>query len=547
MPTLVVRSREGVTATVELTDRPLTIGRGVHCDIVLRNDGGVSREHARVTLDEHGRVVVADLGSKNGTRIDGGEIFRNGTRTASQSIRIGEFELEIVGTTTSVPTDDTSVLFTAEQPTPGPNTHFFPSSKRLDLNHQRLGLLMSLTERIGGTFERKQLLEQAIDACCDALGFERGLIALKTPRGEPELPVTRNVQRDETGAIKISRTLINKALIDGERAVVNDPATDLVDNLSESLVRFPIRSALCVPILHRDETLGVIYGDRITQASTYSPEDVDFLAAIAQQVGVGLANLRLFQEHLRAQKFLLELEQARAIQRRLLPARVLCLHDVTIEGYNQPSSAVGGDYYDCFDLGDNRIGITIADVTGHGLPASLMMANLQAAVRVTLTSDAPLPDVAARLNALTCQNTDADVFVTAIIGRVDATAGRVEFISAGHHGPILLHPGRAVGFEPNTSLPLGVEPHETYHVHTLTLGEQDLRAVLFYTDGLIEAENADGAMLDLPPLLDVLATIPDHTADAVIARTLDATRQHLGTLKPTDDLTLMALAHRAAR
>ena len=350
MPHLVVRTREGSTRTVEVTRRPIMLGRADSCDIILPHDGEVSREHAQVWLDERGQILVADKGSKNGTRVDAGDPFHNTVRPAQRSIRIGEYELEIVGQQPYV-LHESQVRFQPEGSSDTDNTHFFPSTRALDLSQQRLTLLMSLTERIGGAFVPKQLIEQALDACCEALGFERGLIALKTVRGEPELPVTRNIQRDETGAFKVSRTLINRALVEGQRAIVNNPAVDLIDNLSESLVRFPICSALCVPILHRERILGVIYGDRVTRASTYTAEDVDFLAAIARQVGVGLENLRLFQAYLDTERLKAELTQARAIQQDLFPAATFQAGRIALAGHNEPSETVGGDYYDYFDLG----------------------------------------------------------------------------------------------------------------------------------------------------------------------------------------------------
>jgi len=439
MPRLIVRRRDGRCISVEITARPITLGRADTCDVVLPYDGEVSREHAQVWLDQTGCVMVADRGSKNGTRVDGGEPFHNAIRPALRSIRVGEYELELVDVQPP-PAPPEGVRFTPDLPSETDNTRFFPSTRSLDLSEQRLTLLMNLAERIGGAFEPKQLLEQALDACCEALGFERGLIALKTQRGETELPVTRNIQRDETGAYKVSRTLINRALIEGQRAVVNNPALDLVGNLSESLIRFPICSALCVPIIHRDRILGVIYGDRITRASTYTPEDVDFLAAIARQVGIGLENLRLFQAYLESEKVNTELRQARAIQQGLYPGGSLNAGRIILAGHNEPSEVVGGDYYDYFDLGAGRVGLIIADVTGHGLPAALVMAHLKGAVRVALTADVPLPDVAARLNRLMYSNTGSNVFITAILGRVDARSGELEYVNAGHPAPLLVIP-----------------------------------------------------------------------------------------------------------
>ena len=377
-----------------------------------------------------------------------------------------------------------------------------------------------------------------------ALGFERGLIALKTQRGDTELPVTRNIGRDETGAFKVSRTLINRALIEGERAIVNNPATDLAGgNLSDSLVRFPICSALCVPILYRNEILGVLYGDRITQASTYQPGDVDFLAAIAQQVGNGLANLRLFQEHVRSQHVYAELEQARVIQRRLLPAAPLRIGQVTIEGYNQASSAVSGDYFDYFDLEDGRVGFIIADVTGHGLPAALMMANLQSAIRVALSADIAVPELATRVNKLICRNTASHVFITAILGTIDSRSGLVEYVGAGHPCPALLG-GPAITIPENkNSLPLGVNRDETYEVMRIEPNDQ-ISAILFYTDGLVEATGRDGRILGFEPIANALAKLSSFQPAAVIREAREVVRHHLGGLANMDDMTLLALSMR---
>ncbi|MFO0837824.1 MAG: SpoIIE family protein phosphatase [Phycisphaerae bacterium] len=539
MARLVIRSPEGRISTRELTRQPIKLGRADHCDVVLADDAEVSREHAEIWLDEDGQIVVADRGSKNGTRVDDGDMFRNTRRVARRTVRIGEHSIEIMGAPARP--EPQRVTFVPDEAHPGGDTQYFPSSRRLDLNLHRLQLLISLTERIGGVFERKQLLEQALDAMCEALGFERGLIALKTPRGDTELPVTRNVQRDETGAFKISRTLINRALLQGERAIVNNPATDLAGSLTESLVRFPICSALCVPILNRNEILGVVYGDRVTQAATYQPTDVDFLAAIAQQVGVGLASLRLFQEHLRSQRVYAELERAREIQRQLLPAEPLKIGGMTIEGYNEASSAVSGDYFDYFPLRDGRVGVIIADVTGHGLAAALMMANLQAAVRVALDADVSLTDLGDRVNKLTCRNTNANLFITALMGTLDPLSGVFEFIGAGHPPPILLgEGGPSVPASEKNALPLGIDADERYEAQRLELGPPH-DALLFYTDGLTEAMDREGRLLGLPPVIDAVSGVADRAPATLIRTARGLVRRHLDGQASGDDLTLLAM------
>ncbi len=541
MPELVYRNREGREACIPLTTRPLTIGRAESCEVVLRHDVEVSRAHAQVWLDEDGYVFVTDLDSKNGTRVDAGEAFRNSTRPAQSVIRIGEYELTIRGAPEVRPVDAVreTVQFMPDPPDRLTHTAFFPSSRGFDLSRQRLELLISLWDRMGGALERKQLLEQALAACCDALQFERGLIVLKTPRGEPELPVARNVERDETGAYKVSRTLINRALLHGERAVVNDPATDLIGNTSDSLVRFPIRSALCVPVLHRDEVLGVIYGDRITQAARYTPQDVDFLAAIAQQLGVGLSSLRLLQDYVRLQRVETELSAARRIQRDLLPAAPLERGAVRVEGYNEPSSEVGGDYYDYVELDDEHVGFVIADVTGHGLPAALIMANFQAAIHVALNCTTPLPDSVARINRLVCRNTGSHVFITAIVGILNTRSGAIEYVNAGHPPPILIGRTPPPGPEHN-SLPLGIDPEDRFTVQRIERQTHE-GAVFFYTDGLIESAGPAGALLGIEPIQRALTKLREPTTSDALRVALEVERAHRGEQTATDDLTLLAI------
>ncbi len=535
MAALLVRLPNGMSRRVDLSRKPITVGRSEHCDIQLPSEE-VSREHAHIWLDERQRVIVADRKSKNGTRVDNADTFRNTQRIAARVIRIGDFELEIVGSAAGA---EQAVTFLADDAPTG-EASFFPSTRQLDLNQQRLTLLMSLAERISGVFERKQLLEQALDACAEALGFDRGMIVLKTQRGDTEAPVTRNVQKDANGAYTVSRTLINRALLHGERAVVNNLATDMVGNISESLVRFPICSALCVPIQHRDETLGVIYGDRITQAATYSNEDVDFLAAIARQVGLGVANLRMLARHVDLQKVVEEIKRARDIQRNLLPAAPLTMDRAALAGYNEPSSDVGGDYFDYFPLDDGRIGFTIADVTGHGLPAALVMANFQAAVHVALTASEPLDVLGKRLNRLVVRNTAASVFVTAIVGRLDPKSGALEFVNAGHPGPFLIKGSKIEPVTDGQALPFGIDPDESFTVQHLDAAREP-RSVLLFTDGLIEAESPTGEQLGSEPVAQALSALPSPQPLDVLQVALDLVQRHLGDTKNRDDLTLLAL------
>lgn len=535
MTYVIVNHRDGRQQRVELTDLPLRFGRSAECHVILADDGEVSREHAEVRLLEDGQMLVRDLGSKNGTLVDGHILLRGDSATARESVRIGSHELTINRAGTP-PTRAPATPARGE--TAVGDVTQFPSSKGLQLSHDRLLLLMELTRQIGkGTFERRRFLDEALAECCELLKFERGMIALRTPRGEPEMPITRNVDPGQ-----ISRTLINRALVDGVRTVVNDLEADLPGNITDSLVRFPICSALCVPIMHHDEILGVIYGDRVTgpAAAPYTAADVDFLAAVGQQVGVGLANLRLLADHMLYRQMQRDVEQAFAIQRRLLPPEPLRCGPLLAAGFNEPSAGVSGDYFDYVVKDDGTLGFIIADVVGHGLPAALLSSNLQAAVHVGLGGSVSLTDMVTRINRHVCRSTDPHVFITAILGVADPNRGEINFTCAGHPPPLVMTPDGVEELQYDGSLPLGLDENERFPVITVR-PRSELRGVLFYTDGLTEAAAPSGELLGIERVQAALTTGKPSRAADIIGHLRQLVRQHTAGKPHADDLTLLAI------
>lgn len=540
-PTLSFTDCDGTTRTIELSRRPVRIGRSADCDLVITGND-ISRDHAEAALAEDGSVIVTDLNSKNGTRVDGGPAFRHAQRMAFRSIRIGDHEIRIL----NAPPPrggETGVRFIEDERAGDTGqARYFPSSQRVDLNQQRLTTIVEMIERLSGKFDRRELLEHALAAVCETMNFERGLILLKTPRGEIEPPVVRNVPQDETGAYKVSRSVIQKALTEGQRSVISKDDVAIAANFSESMVLNSIRTALCVPIIHRDQILGAIYGDRVMAAKTYTTDDVDFLAAIAQQIGLGLANVRMMQEHVRNERWVAEVNQAATIQRKLLPTRPLRHGRIILEGCNEPCSEVGGDYYDYLILPDGRIGFIIADVSGHGLASALVMANVQAAVRVALMAGGELTHVASIVNRLVCHNTRDSAFVTAILGTIEPESGLIQLISAGHPPPLVLSHDPDGGCIGETSLIWGAEPDATYQLHRIDPQGRPA-GVLFFTDGLFEALDRHDRALGISAVEQALRNCPDHAPQVLLEQALSLLHEHVDGQPLLDDMTMLAVQY----
>lgn len=242
-----------------------------------------------------------------------------------------------------------------------------------------------------------------------------------------------------------------------------------------------------------------------------------------------------------------ELEVVGEIQRSLLPRQLPRVPAMTLAASYQTSRRAGGDYYDLFGLPDGQWGVLIADVSGHGTPAAVVMA-ITHAISHSFPGP-PMPPGALLTyvnNALATRYTaDSGNFVTAFYAIIDPATRMMRYSSAGHNPPRLRRgDGSIVGINGARSLPLGILPGETYAENSIQLSAGD--SVLLYTDGITEAWNSAGEMLGMERLDALLATQPagdpsKSCAERLIAHVLDGVTRFVGDKPADDDRTLLAL------
>jgi sigma-B regulation protein RsbU (phosphoserine phosphatase) len=234
-----------------------------------------------------------------------------------------------------------------------------------------------------------------------------------------------------------------------------------------------------------------------------------------------------------------EVAEARSIQQGLLPRSIPQRPGYEISGAWQPAQSVGGDYYDVLEFEDNSVGLCIADVAGKGLPAALLMSNLQAAVR-GLASPALAPDgLCSRLNSLVCHNTAADRFITFFYARLDGPAGLLHYANAGHNAPILLHAdGSHERLQAGGGV-LGVFPRQKFASGGARLAAGD--RLILYTDGVTEASDAAGEEFGEVRLLCLLQENRLAAASALQEKIL-AAAGGFSSGQWHDDATLLVLA-----
>ncbi len=533
MAELVITLTDGRRTRHRLTAQPEVMGRDAQCDIPI-DDPSTSRRHARFIPTPEG-YAVEDLGSKNGTLVNDESCTRrdlcDGDRVTLGSV-VAVYQEESRTSTTSVVLKDDMTESRA--------TRYLSRDQELNISQQRLRLIYELSERLTTLQSREHLLETAMDVCFQTLHFERGAIGVRrADQRTLDWPVVRNLHGDE-GELTISRSLLGRALQPGERAIFTDAGPGQTDP-TVSMVQHGIRSAMCVPLISQDKTIGVIYGDRTSTSTPYSDEDIDFLAGIAQQVTIGLINCRLVEEQQQLARLQRDIELARTIQRGLFPAELPSRPDFKVAALNDPGQRVSGDYYDVVEADNGRFWCIIADVTGEGVAASLIMANLQAAVRATIEGVNDPSELLCRWNHQIYHNTDSSKFVTCLLALIDPAGKRIHLAAAGHCRPILLRgdgsPLETVDCESN--FPLGVVEDAAFPAVSVDTGD-DPYLFFAYTDGVIEAMNAQGEQFGMERLHAVLEARADLNPQALIKHVRKSVTHHADGADQSDDITILA-------
>jgi len=245
------------------------------------------------------------------------------------------------------------------------------------------------------------------------------------------------------------------------------------------------RSEMVAPIISNNEVIGV-FDLESDELNAYTKDDLDVLMMLSSQVAIIIEKVMLHEQAIEKQRLETQLEVARQVQLQLLPPRDPQLEGFDISAYNFPTEEVSGDYYDWTRLFEDQIGIVIADVSGKGVPAALLMANLQACFRSQASAALGQPGEMLRIvNKQFYESTTAERFATLFFGLYDDRARRLRYVNCGHCPPFLLRANGALDRLPPTATPLGAFANWKCREADIELGVGD--TLLLYSDGVTEA------------------------------------------------------------
>ena len=272
----------------------------------------------------------------------------------------------------------------------------------------------------------------------------------------------------------------------------------------------------------------------------FEATDELLLESISRQVHVALANRELGRQALEKQRIEQEVAVASEVQAKLLPDQLPNIDGYDIAGINIPSTEVGGDYYDCIPLDDGRYALVIADVTGHGIPASLLVNSFHASIYSFLTSEFTLTDLVQKLNKVIYTASPMNKFITAFLAILEPKTGEIEYISAGHNPAYMSTPTEKSIQLNSGGIMLGMMgfdiPMESEKVR-LEPGHR----FLIYTDGIPEADNRKGEMYDDPTLKAFFEKHSTPGAQQFIDELIQEVRAFTGGAPQSDDITALYL------
>lgn len=516
---------------VSLPVEPITLGRASDCTIPIK-DRFLSRRHAEI-VPEQGVWYVRDCGSVNGTLLNGVKLTQPVALRAGDRIALGDSEVVFHAD------ENTSQFIAVDTDSHATNLAIPVDQVEKERSSERAHILSSLAMEFLADRPMSELFDFILDRIVDLLKPTRAAIALLAADRVSFSDVRlHRTDASESQDLTISRTLLREVV--ENRKVVSYFDTENNDKFAraQSIIAQRIRSAVCAPLLVADVVLGVLYIDFTASGGAIAEDDVRLVAQIARFAAVTLERTRLREEAFAKAKIDEELRTAYVIQSRLLPARLPQIEGYNFAATNRPCKTVSGDYYDVVVRPDGRIYFVIADVSGKGITAALVMSSVATAFAIFTRTDPSPADLLRELNATLAPKTAPTKFVTMVAGVLDPKSGEVTFANAGHVPPLAVSRGGVSALR-KTDIVVGILPNAQYRDQSLTLEPGD--SLVLFTDGVTEAENAAEEQLGLEPVSELLQTM--HCAEAPVILERIATRVHdfIGDVPNGDDVTMMAI------
>jgi sigma-B regulation protein RsbU (phosphoserine phosphatase) len=559
MPDLFIYPKKGDGSTFPLGRKQVRIGRTSTNDIVLP-DQFTSSCHAIISATESG-YAIEDQGSKNGTFLNGRRITGGAVLTKGDRIHIGETDIvfdrefqsnfEIVDGTTF--THSSNTIINVKDILKKPPTAVFlkPAAGGLDMDKlqqdQRfMAVLSEVSQALIYHMNLPALLDHIMDLITHHIPMDRGVLMLREGRSEQLVHKVVRVHDSPLRNLNIlvSKSIIRTALDKNAAVLISDIQSDEQLRGQVSVIQTQIHSAMCVPLWNNQDIIGLIYCDRASLLGQFTEEDLKLLTLLANLAALKIENARLEEDRLEKVKIEQELKTAIDIQKNFLPRNDPIFEPYDISGSMRACRHVGGDYYDFIPIDPSRLGVVIADVSGMGVSAALLMASVRASLHAEIPVTKDLAALTARLNDFVHRSSDSHSFISFFFGLLDRKTGEVVYVNAGHNPPIVVDPaGGSVRSLDSTGFCLGMFPAVSFETKTFGLAPGEI--LCLYTDGIVEHRNPEKVEFGDERLAVRLRESAGLPAREIVEKVYEDVMNFAGCDEPGDDMTLVVVKRKS--
>ena len=411
----------------------------------------------------------------------------------------------------------------------------------------KLRMLLDITKKISRSLDLQEVLNLVMDTLDSLIPYDAaGIFVLQCrdkeliPEGEEpcefKSEAVRGYDIDELSDLhlKLGEGFIGSVALSATPIISPDVRADPV----YINARDKTRSEMVAPIISNDEVIGV-FDLESDQFNAYSQDDLEVLMLLASQVAIIIEKVMLHEQLIEKKRLEGQLEVARQVQLALLPPHDPEIIGYDISAYNFPTEEVSGDYYDWVKVFDDQIGIVIADVSGKGVPAAILMAFLRASLRAASHIGYATHISMSKVNYLLWESIERNQFITAFYGILDALKGTLAYSNAGHNPPLLINAAGTSRYIDKGEQPLGMFRETRYHEYYLDFEPGDV--LVLYTDGATEASSPSGEEFGRERLAQAVKEIYDKPAREMIASLQLAVLEWTDNKGATDDVTFFII------
>ena len=404
---------------------------------------------------------------------------------------------------------------------------------------EELSILNDLSRAIGASVDSQDIIRKIVDRSMRAVQAEQTVVTLVDRNANQPMKtlVRAMTSSSEHPHYHLNENLLGWMHLYKKPLLSNSPAGD--ERFRGLKWDKTINSILCVPLMVKSELVGVITSYNKKDTAGFTQEDQRLLAIIAGQSAQIIENARLYEEEKAFATIREQVRLAAQIQLDLLPKTPPDIGGYDIAARSIPAQMVGGDYFDFIPVKEGSWAICLGDVSGKGLPASLLMANLQATLRAQSVIDTSVSDAIARANRLIHQSTDPEKFATLFYAVLDVEAHRLAFCNAGHENPMIFSNGSESSRLERGGMALGVLEEFPYEQDAMGLNAGD--TLLIFSDGIPDATNEFDHPFGEDRMRSLVHEHRNASATELIDRIIAAVNEHEGETPQLDDLTLVVV------